>query len=291
MEIDPKILEKYWPVENVAIEKVFLQLSSHGRTAAKFSATEGDFVYKIASNYKTADALQKELGVFDFLNAKDFKHISELVKTKDGKLFQQVDGKLVYVLKYIEGENPKSNPVSWKKIGEVTAELHTIQGYPFESDFKPAEIIAKHFPERAATLPFGEEYMKIASTIRDFGSLSKALVHTDISCSNSIETPDGNIIFVDWDDAGMNPAVLDVGFPLISQFISEDGEFQQENAKAFYSAYFSKRKITDEEKDHIFDAALFVALFYIIYGDIEKRWKKIQWAIENKEKLLSVTGI
>ncbi len=288
MEINASVLEKFWPVTETKIEKPFSGLSSHGRVAAKFSGKEGDFIYKISSEYKTEDSLKKELCVFDFLNEKGFKHIPQLLKTTEGKSYQNIDGKLLYVLKYVEGENPKSNPESWRKLGEITASLQSIEGYPYESDFRPVDIIAKHFAERAETLSFGDEYLKLASTIRDFSSLPKTIIHTDISCMNSVETADGNIVFVDWDDAGMGPAVLDVGFPLISQFMSEDGEFQEDNARAFYSSYFSKRTLTEIEKEYIFDAALFIALFYIIYGNTEKRWKRIKWAVENKEKLLSV---
>ena len=118
-----------------------------------------------------------------------------------------------------------------------------------------------------------------------FEALPEAFIHTDVAPTNAIERQNGDLTFIDWDDAGVGTRVLDVGFPLIQQFVSEERQFLERNARAFYGAYFSRMKLTDEEMRHIFPAALLIALMYIKYGDTLKRWRRIEWAIENRGAL------
>jgi thiamine kinase-like enzyme len=106
-----------------------------------------------------------------------------------------------------------------------------------------------------------------------------------VTPTNTIQNEGGDFIVIDWDESGIGVSVLDIGQPLINQFISEDLEFFEDKLKAFYQTYFRERKITDEEMNYIFDAGIFWACMYIIYGDTPKRWKRIKWAIENRKKL------
>lgn len=118
--------------------------------------------------------------------------------------------------------------------------------------------------------------------------LSQSLIHTDIGPHNAIKRHDGSIVLVDWDDAGVGTTILDLGFPLICHFVSEDLIFERENAKAFYDAYFSKRKLSTAERALIFDAGLFFALMYVPYGETQKHWERIKFSLVNKELISSV---
>ena len=136
---------------------------------------------------------------------------------------------------------------------------------------------------KAERLSFKQEYLEVVQSLPSFDELPEALIHTDIGPGNAIDKENGDLVLIDWDDVGVGTRVLDIAFPLIQQFISEDREFLEENASAFYATYFSELKLTESEMNNLFPAALFIALMYIIYGDTEKRWKRIQWAIENRK--------
>ena len=58
----------------------------------------------------------------------------------------------------------------------------------------------------------------------------------------------------------------------------------------FYNTYFKNTNIpvSAEEKEAIFDASLFFALIYVPYGDVQKNWAKVKYAIKNKDYLLSL---
>lgn len=281
---DPKFFEKTWPLSNVFVGDM-LKTTEGGRTVAVINANEGKFVYKIADQWKTKYALNRDLLAFELLPQKGFTHIPLLLKTREGSTYTAIEDRFIYLLEYVGDKNPEPTSETYTKLGQITAELHQIQNYPHKTEFRTAPIIAKDLVSIAEKLPFKQDYLKLVQQLPSFGGLPEALIHTDISPGNAIEKENGNLVLIDWDDVGVGTRILDIAFPLIQQFISEDGEFLEENARAFYTAYFSKIKLTETEIRKLFPAALFIALMYIIYGNTEKRWKRIQWAINNQKVL------
>jgi len=47
-------------------------------------------------------------------------------------------------------------------------------------------------------------------------NLPVTLIHNDCHPGNSVSTPDGNVVLIDWEGAGLGPAILDLGFLLVS---------------------------------------------------------------------------
>lgn len=287
MELSANFFQTHWPVSSVSIGDT-LKTTDGGRNVAIVNTNEGKFVYKIADKWKTKDVLNRDLLAFELLLQKGFMHVPRLLKTKDGNLYAEIEGRFIYLLEYVGNKNPKPTIQTYAKLGKITAELHQIQDYPYKTEFHPAPIIAKDLVSIAERLPFKESYLKVVESLPSFDGLPEALIHTDIAPGNAIEKANGDVVLIDWDDIGVGIRILDISFPLIQQFISEDAEFSENNARAFYAAYFSKLKLTETEMNNIFPAALFIALMYIIYGDMEKRWKRIQWAIENRKMLEGV---
>jgi Ser/Thr protein kinase RdoA (MazF antagonist) len=284
MQFTPSIFEKTWPITHVTCGDT-LTTTAGRRTVSVIHAREGSFVCKIADEWKTSEALTKGLLAFELLPEKGFRHIPKLIKTKQGDTFEAIAGNYVYLLEYVGGRNPDPTVVTYAKLGLLTAELHAVEHYPYRTGFDPAKIIAKGLISIAKGLPFQAEYLEVVRSLPSFDGLPQAVIHTDIGPVNAIEKANGEMILIDWDDVGIGIRILDIAFPLVQQFVSEDREFAQENAHAFYGAYLSKIHLTDKEIPFIFPAALFIALMYIIYGDTEKRWKRIQWALAKRTML------
>lgn len=280
-----EIFEKFWPLTEVKIGKV-LQISGE-RIVCEISAKEGEFVFKIADSSKIEERIINDTFAFDFLKAKNFPYIPKLLKTKDSKNYHKLEEKFVYVMERVEGKPAERTIENWKQLGNITAELHDIPQYPCKTLFAVHSEIPK-FKETADKLPFGKEYMEIVSRLPNFEGLSQSLIHTDIGPHNAIQRLDNLIVLVDWDDAGVGMTILDLGFPLICHFVTEDKVFEKEKAKAFYDAYFAKRQLPNKEKSLIFDAGLFFALMYVPYGNTQKHWERIKFAIANKELISSV---
>jgi len=277
--------ENFWPLTNVKIGKI-LQKSGE-RIVCEIFANEGLFVFKIADPSKTEEKIKLDTFVFDFLKAKSFQNIPILLKTKEGENYQNLDGKFVYVMERIDGKAPERTPENWARLGEIAAKLHDISDYPYKTLFTIESEMPK-FAETAAKLSFTKEYMTLVESLPNFSGLSTSLIHTDIGPNNAVQRKDGVIVLTDWDDAGIGTTILDLGFPLICHFVTHELEFEKEKASAFYSAYFGKIKLSQSEKSLIFDAGLFFALMYIPYGETEKHWQRIKFAVKNKELISSV---
>lgn len=280
-----EIFENFWPLSDVKIGKV-LQKSGE-RMVCEISAKEGEFVFKIADPSKIEERIINDTFAFDFLKAKNFPHIPTLLKTKDNKNYHKLEGKFVYVMERVEGKPPERTIENWRQLGEIAAKLHDISEYPYKTLFTVQSEMSK-FKETADKLSFGKEYMEIVDRLPSFEGLSQSLIHTDIGPHNAIQRPDNLIVLVDWDDAGVGTTILDLGFPLICHFVTEDLIFEKEKAKAFYNAYFTKRELTDTERKMIFDAGLFFALMYVPYGNTQKHWERIKYSLANKELISSV---
>jgi Ser/Thr protein kinase RdoA (MazF antagonist) len=285
MDIDTKQVEKIWDLKNVVCEKIFSK--NEHRLTALIDSSDGKFVYKVASPWKDETALKKDTAIFDILNNLGKSYISQIRKTNEGEDFASTAGRFVCLFEYVDGENPAPSVETFSKLGEIVADLHSVKDYPYQTDFDPSYISKHNFIENAKAFSFADEYLKISDTLPDFGRFSRSLIHTDISPKNSIEAEDGSIVLIDWDDVGIGPTVLDLGY-ILGHFVTEELEVRADLADAFFKSYFSKRTITPTDRRGIFDGCLFFHLMYIIYGDVAKRWTKIKWLVENRELVESL---
>lgn len=285
-ELTTAAVEAHWPLHNVRFGKILQQ--SGERITAEFTADQGRFVYKIADPIKTLAAMEKDTAVFDLLVQRNFSHVPKLLATKDRRNFKQIGSKFVYVMEFIAGAKPPETPETFAKLAGIMAELHGIKDYPYQTDFKASAVIPDLLAN-SAQYSFGAEYSELLQRLPNFDNFPQALIHTDINPGNSVQRPDSSIVLVDWDDAGIGTRVLDLGAVAGNLFISEDRIYKQENAAAFFHAYLAKQTLTAAEIEHIFDAALFFACMYIIYGaGPEVRWQRIKEALANRSSYEAV---
>ena len=123
-------------------------------------------------------------------------------------------------------------------------------------------------------------------SIPDISSFPKTLIHTDIGLHNTVVNSAGEIIFIDWDDAGVGYRILDIAFPLLSIFV-EGNVFNRKCAEAFYKTYFSETHLplTENEKTALFDVSLFFCLIYLPYGNADKGWERLQKSLTIRESV------
>ena len=284
MWLSEQLLEEYWPLTDVSLENVLQE--SGERVVSVITSREGRFVSKVSTEWRSAQQSEGHAPIFDFLREANFGHVPAILKTRTGRNYQEIGDHPVYILEFIEGEELVRTRENCRRLGEILGALHAIKGYPHSYLFSVADVIPEMF-EIAKTLSFGQEYAQIVGTLPDFEDLPLALIHGEV-LGNCIQDPAGRMVIVDWDEAGNGTRVLDLGHPLIQVFLSEDLEWDELAAKGYYEGYFSRIELGDREIGCIFDAGLFYALRYIIYGDTGKRWERIKFAIRNRERLESV---
>ncbi len=86
-----------------------------------------------------------------------------------------------------------------------------------------------------------------------------ALVHGEINDANARRRADGSVVLLDWDEAGAAAPAVELGYPLITNFLSEeDLTFDHSSACAFYRSYVESGGAIEPRQ--LFNAALFHAL-------------------------------
>ena len=280
----------HWPLSIVDGIRIIKQ--SGERIVYDVSAKEGRFIIKIADPSKSEEKVIKDIQILQFFEK--VRYVApRILPTLAGTPYVSHDNKFVYVMSYIDGNEPEKSAENYGQLGKITANLHELKGYFIPTDFTTTIEISRMI-SRARKFDMEPLYEQLVTSLSDFEALPTCLIHTDIGVHNSIKQPDGQIILVDWDDAGIGTRILDIGFPLICDFVSNDLAFDKERAKAFYHSYCSLIELNETEKNQIFEAALFYAMSYTIFDDsgiVEGQWKKVLYAIEHKNEIISVLPV
>lgn len=285
------IISKQWGLTDVKLEK---EIDVKGDRLIKIiSSKKGKFVLKGFPFDMTEDRIKRYSKALEFLGQKKYKLSPSIIKNISGGLYIKYDKRYMYLMEYIDGAQLTESEEDEYKLGQAAAELHTIKDYSYSSCIDVDERI-NNMKQRFHEHPFKEEYDNIIDSLPDFNKHPQVFIHTDIGPHNAMKTRNGEVIFVDLDDAGMGSVFIDIGFPLICQFVrfqdSGDLRFNYNGAKAFYDGYFSKTKFSREDKEMIFQGAVFMQLMYMpCFGEehVKYLWQILKFGIDNKELLMS----
>lgn len=104
---------------------------------------------------------------------------------------------------------------------------------------------------------------------------------------------DGEVAFIDLDDAGIGSLYLDLGWPFVMQFVdfnhdTEEMTYRFDLALSFLKGYFGEDKISRKEYDLLFYGAIQMHISYMqVYGPyaVNSLWKILLFGIEQKEVL------
>ena len=113
------------------------------------------------------------------------------------------------------------------------------------------------------------DYDRLANAVYTLNRCENAplvVIHNDCHPSNAIRTSSKEVLLIDWLGAGLGPAVIDVGFLLVSCEIPFGGmplfSISKERISAIIDGYCKYRTLTSMELDLLPDAIRFRALVY-----------------------------
>jgi Ser/Thr protein kinase RdoA (MazF antagonist) len=86
------------------------------------------------------------------------------------------------------------------------------------------------------------------------------LIHNDCNLGNAVLTPSGEVALVDWDAAGLGPAVLDVGIALRNCYSKPEARIDRTAVTALVDGYCRHRLLTQDELQRLLDAVQFMTL-------------------------------
>jgi Ser/Thr protein kinase RdoA (MazF antagonist) len=207
-----------------------------------------------------------------------------VVPTLDGAAVAECLQRPVLVTTFIEGEPTVSSAPDLGRLGETLGLLHTLPlvaptsaepGAPIT--IPPARMLPRSELAAARSWldevrdvvprPIGARHDRLEAACRAFDPLEglpTVLIHNDCHPGNSIRTPDGRVVLIDWEGAGCGSAVIDVGFLLASCEIAAFGSGRlpsgPRRVAAVVNGYCRHHRLTPQELDLLPDAIRFRAV-------------------------------
>lgn len=157
---------------------------------------------------------------------------ARLVRALDGSLVIAQGGWWAVVTTYVEGEPADFTPPTLRRLGAALARLHTLNVGDAATADPPVPpsvgLSPRDVPEGLALLAAldgriprelrsqRDAFIAALYAAQPHAELPTAVLHTDPHAGNAILLADGSLALVDWDNAGLGTAILDLGYLLIT---------------------------------------------------------------------------
>ncbi len=183
---------------------------------------------------------------------------------------------------FLEGTATDYSPATLRSLGATLGRLHALH-------LAPDHLLARSLPlaemRPATEIPWAQEqlasvaaqvprslqswYERLLAALRSIDpceDLPRVLIHNDCHPDNTIHTSAGQVLLLDWEGAGLGPAVIDVGFLLAS--CNTESPWtptlppDPTRVSAVIDGYCQHHRLADAELDRLPDAIRFRALVY-----------------------------
>ena len=259
--------------EHFALGQIHTYLRAPGTNENYLVTSDcGDYLFKIIIN-TTLEEILKSLPILQRLEDQGFAATAYYLKAPDGQGFYHSSDCDAVVLKRLPGTMPKPSVAVNREIGIYLAQLHLIPslGLPEKRHW----LDAHYLPEAIQTALELHGTEKLHETLKVFNSLHnfkperfpQSIVHGDLDATNCLFEGDRLVAFVDWQECGIGPALLDFAQTMLGFCFNEhatDAEywavFDASLYVALYEGYTSVRPFSPYEKAHLDDALKYVGL-------------------------------
>ena len=151
------------------------------------------------------------------------------VSTLDGARAAELEGRAVLVTERIHGARPDRSPETLRLLGEAVGRIHALPPVPPDDPRLTRragalprqdlpygrECLARIRGSVPASLQEQYEALRVAlDATHDCEDAPAGLIHSDCHPDNARHTPEGEIVFFDWDGGGHGPRVAALGLLL-----------------------------------------------------------------------------
>ena len=204
-----------------------------------------------------------------------------LVPAANGTHVTSLGDQPVIVMTLLEGSRPPRELAAMELVGAALGRLHTLPltGAALEPPIQRAGMQPRGEIARARSwlesvrdiVPLAHrssfyELDRACQTIDLCESLDQSFIHADAHYNNTILTPNGEIVYLDFDSAGPGPAVVDLGFLLVNAhaapIVSPPKDLDPRRVAAVIRGYCRYRTLGDSELERLVDAIRFRPLVW-----------------------------
>lgn len=278
---------KCWDLENPYVEGRLQERSP--RLILRIGTDAGRFVLK-GFPFEVPEATIKSNVQAHLFLGNEKGRAPKLYPSKMGEYYICDQGYWFYLMEFVDGRQMEETSEDEFRIGQALRWMHGLEGYSLKS---PEDQSKKRFYEWFRERGFVKEFDAILDELPDFEKLDQCLIHSDAGPHNMMLWKDGEAIFVDLDDTGIGSRYLDLGWPLIMQFVdfnhdTREMKYRFDLAESFLRGYCGEEGLTREEFDLIFYGAEQMHISYMksyTPKDVENLWKILVFGIAQKEAL------
>jgi Ser/Thr protein kinase RdoA (MazF antagonist) len=187
----------------------------------------GGWVLRVYPPGAGSDA-QGDAAVLGFLQRRGYP-AERVVPTRDGRpVARTADGSPLLLTTFVAGRATGFTAPALRLLGAAVGRLHAL---PLDgtAPLRRATMLPRGevayarscLASVAGRVPRGlrRRYAEVERALEALewcGDLPDVLIHNDCHPGNSVRTPEGEAVLIDWDGAGRGPAVVDLGFLFVS---------------------------------------------------------------------------
>jgi len=264
------ILKEY----NLGEAKEIKKISTSGNITFLIKINSEKYIFRLCPEgfrWRSKEEILAELELINYLNKNDFPAPYPIVK-KNSDIIIEYKNKFGYLCKHNSGKeilNPNIKQIiefgktlGWfhflvdnyktKNKREHIWDLETTQNnfleirdFILKSNFPKANDFVKKFEKEIFDLSFPKE-------------LPQGMIHEDLGKRHVLWQSNKISGILDFDRCYYGKLILDLGQAIRGWcFIDDWKKWSNQNFKALISGYFQKRKLSDLEKEYLFDAIKF----------------------------------
>ena len=184
---------------------------------------------------------------------------------------------------FLTGTSLDPSPATFFLLGATLGRLHALKvpetrSLPIAEMLPERELayatqqltaVASHVPQHLR--PRYEMFESALASIERFTDLPPVLIHNDCHPANALYTGPEQITLIDWEGAGLGPALIDVAFLLVNtdaaapwEPLPSEAVFHLDEARisATIEGYCQHHSLTRDELDRLPDAILFRSIVF-----------------------------
>lgn len=241
-------------------------------------------MYQVANDQDVVFSSFSLACVLTFLEEQQYPAV-RVIRSIDDEAVIVHDGWHYLMTTFADGTPIDLSPASLCRLGTTLGKLHALRLFDDTSSVLPwagmlpggelayaqsqleriTSLVPVHLQSRY------EELMQAVSSLDRLEGLPIVCIHNDCHPANCVSTPYGRIQLIDWEGAGLGPAVIDVGFLLAScdgaapwtpVAPSDVYRPSQERIAAILAGYCQHHTLTPAELERLPDAIRFRSLVY-----------------------------
>jgi Ser/Thr protein kinase RdoA (MazF antagonist) len=262
--------------ERYGIRGISAQLikSKYGRHVVRIERGDGPplLVRAYAAASHPRDRIDAQARTLAWLERQHYR-APRVITAADGELTVAYGAWWILAATWIDGRIARFDPSDFAAIADALGRLHALvpDSVVPPTSFAPRaeaetatarlEPLAKRLDGERAEAASG-----FLATLRGAASLTElpsSLVHTDPFPENAVIAPGADAILIDWDDAGLGTAAIDLGYLLATTVADHPTQsVDPQRIGAIITAYHRHRSLTPDELRSLPAATAFTSAVY-----------------------------